>query len=191
MLSMCAAPARTHRRHVWSCVPRCRSLASGHGLEGLHDRWVRVCRVMRQSVLTPSRTVWPSGLRRWLKAPFRKGVGSNPTAVTPGGWGAPSTSLEDVWHLATPALHLIALVKPVAKLDSGLTFAQAIPCIGSYSLTRPTMIQRLGSRPSNRSLPGPCHRVSNTVWPSGLRRWLKAPFRKGVGSNPTEVTPEC
>ena len=23
-----------------------------------------------------------------------------------------------------------------------------------------------------------------TVWPSGLRRWLKAPFRKGVGSNP-------
>ena len=27
-------------------------------------------------------TVWPSGLRRWLKAPFRKGVGSNPTAVS-------------------------------------------------------------------------------------------------------------
>ena len=31
---------------------------------------------------TPSgRTVWPSGLRRWLQAPVRKGVGSNPTAV--------------------------------------------------------------------------------------------------------------
>ena len=27
------------------------------------------------------KTVWPSGRRRWLKAPFRKGVGSNPTAV--------------------------------------------------------------------------------------------------------------
>ena len=27
------------------------------------------------------RTVWPSGLRRWLKAPVRKGVGSNPTAA--------------------------------------------------------------------------------------------------------------
>ena len=27
-------------------------------------------------------TVWPSGLRRWLQAPVRKGVGSNPTAVT-------------------------------------------------------------------------------------------------------------
>ena len=26
-------------------------------------------------------TLWPSGLRRWLKAPVRKGVGSNPTAV--------------------------------------------------------------------------------------------------------------
>ena len=26
-------------------------------------------------------TVWPSGLRRWLKVPFRKDVGSNPTAV--------------------------------------------------------------------------------------------------------------
>ena len=36
-------------------------------------------------------TVWPSGLRRWLKAPVRKGVGSNPTAVTLiicHGWGA-------------------------------------------------------------------------------------------------------
>ena len=28
------------------------------------------------------RTVWPSGLRRWLQAPVRKGVDSNPTAVT-------------------------------------------------------------------------------------------------------------
>ena len=27
-------------------------------------------------------TVWPSGLRRWLQAPVRKGVGSNPTAVS-------------------------------------------------------------------------------------------------------------
>ena len=29
-----------------------------------------------------SKMAWPSGLRRWLKAPFRQGVGSNPTAVT-------------------------------------------------------------------------------------------------------------
>ena len=29
-----------------------------------------------------ARTIWPSGLRRWLKTPVRKGMGSNPTAVT-------------------------------------------------------------------------------------------------------------
>ena len=32
---------------------------------------------------------------------------------------------------------------------------------------------------------------SKTVWPSGLRRWLKAPVRKGVGSNPTAVITLC
>ena len=31
------------------------------------------------------------------------------------------------------------------------------------------------------------HGLCKTVWPSGLRRWLKAPVRKGVGSNPTAV----
>ena len=30
--------------------------------------------------------------------------------------------------------------------------------------------------------------VSMTVWPSGLRRWLQAPVRKGVESNPTTVS---
>ena len=30
-----------------------------------------------------------------------------------------------------------------------------------------------------------------TVWPSGLRRWLQAPVRKGVGSNPTAVIAAC
>ena len=30
-------------------------------------------------------------------------------------------------------------------------------------------------------------RMDRTLWPSGLRRWLKAPVRKGVGSNPTGV----
>ena len=32
-------------------------------------------------LLLNPKTVWPSGLRRWLQAPVRKGVGSNPTAV--------------------------------------------------------------------------------------------------------------
>ena len=30
-----------------------------------------------------------------------------------------------------------------------------------------------------------------TVWPSSLRRWLKAPFRKGAGSNSTAVILPC
>ena len=30
------------------------------------------------------KTVWPRGLRRWLQALVRKGVGSNPTAVIKG-----------------------------------------------------------------------------------------------------------
>ena len=29
--------------------------------------------------------------------------------------------------------------------------------------------------------------VTSTVWPSGLRRCVKAAVRKGVGSNPTAV----
>ena len=32
------------------------------------------------------------------------------------------------------------------------------------------------------------HATVKTVWSSGLRRWLKAPVRKGVDSNPTAVT---
>ena len=46
-------------------------LRKEHGLE-----------VILQKKALAIMTVWPSGLRRWLKAPFRKGVGSNPTAVT-------------------------------------------------------------------------------------------------------------
>ena len=37
---------------------------------------------IRERAFSYAETVWPSGLRRWLKAPVRKGVGSNPTAVT-------------------------------------------------------------------------------------------------------------
>ena len=41
---------------------------------------------------------------------------------------------------------------------------------------------------NNTEEAGNINKVFKTVWPSGLRRWLKAPFRKGVGSNPTAVT---
>ena len=36
---------------------------------------------MTRTIWPMPRTIWPSGLRRWLKAPFRKGEGSNPTVV--------------------------------------------------------------------------------------------------------------
>ena len=35
------------------------------------------------------------------------------------------------------------------------------------------------------------HPIPWTLWSSGLRRWLKAPFGKGVGSNPTAVNRAC
>ena len=40
--------------------------------------------VFPMHMLKTAWTLWPSGLRRWLKAPFRKGVGSNPTGVIRG-----------------------------------------------------------------------------------------------------------
>ena len=54
--------------------------------------WCCLCGVAQTSILESTqawltdcmfypRTLWTSGLRRWLKAPFRKGVGSNPTVV--------------------------------------------------------------------------------------------------------------
>ena len=44
------------------------------------------------SVSVPDqKTVWPSGLRRQLKALVRKGVGSNPTAVIFATWSTPNT----------------------------------------------------------------------------------------------------
>ncbi len=49
----------------------------------------RICKAQTRpwSIQDPAcdfKTVWPSGLRRWLKAPVRKGVGLNPTAVVCG-----------------------------------------------------------------------------------------------------------
>jgi hypothetical protein len=41
-----------------------------------------ILKFIKSNDLFEAWTVWPSGLRRWLQAPVRKGVGSNPTAVT-------------------------------------------------------------------------------------------------------------
>ena len=53
-----------------SCLTQSNIICFGH----LFNHYI--CQSMKTV-----KTVWPSGLRRWLKAPFRKGVGSNPTAV--------------------------------------------------------------------------------------------------------------
>ena len=50
--------------------------------------------------------------------------------------------------------------------------------------THPTNLQSLAPLAFEAFIP---MRSLRTVWPSGLRRWLKAPVRKGVGSNPTAV----
>ena len=47
---------------------------------------------------TNPKTLWPSGLRRWLKAPVRKGVGSNPT-----GFILPRGARVGAIHLARAA----------------------------------------------------------------------------------------
>jgi hypothetical protein len=59
-----------------------------------------------------TKTVWPSGLRRWLKAPFRKGMGSNPTAVTP-----PSISTRKLAVLELLTVHVSSEVMQDLLLD--------------------------------------------------------------------------
>ena len=50
------------------------------------EKWAMAVNWMTSDLMTSAehiiKTVWPSGLRRWLQAPVRKGVGSYPTAVT-------------------------------------------------------------------------------------------------------------
>ena len=136
----------THGLAAWLCSPQCPLLGT--------------------PVHTTLRTVWPSGLRRWLKAPFRKGVGSTPTAVTLR-LGA-CTHTEGLRACAQAADR----VGPRVHNRHG----------GCGVPSHTTVIDPTATA----SCPVP-HRSFKTVWPSGLRRWLKAPFRKGVGSNPTAV----
>ena len=62
----------------WTSTNTNRHPRHDHDIHG-DETWART----RKWCASPNvRTVWPSGLRRWLQAPVRKGVGSNPTAVT-------------------------------------------------------------------------------------------------------------
>ena len=62
----CRAPVRVKNRCLQSC-------------EGCSSEIVQMVGRVHAKL---AGTVWPSGLRRWLQAPVRKGVGSIPTAVT-------------------------------------------------------------------------------------------------------------
>ena len=81
---------------------------SGLGREffGAHQNNIITATQCNSTIWTSDRTVWPSGLRRWLKAPVRKGVGSNPTAVTfPPTLLCGSTSYSITWFSPTVSLH--------------------------------------------------------------------------------------
>ena len=65
----CRAPVRVKNRCLQSC-------------EGCSSEIEKMAGRVHGKVSMLAGTVWPSGLRRWLQAPVRKGVGSNPTAVT-------------------------------------------------------------------------------------------------------------
>ena len=65
----CRAPVRVKNRCLQSC-------------EGCSSEIVKIAGRVHGKVSMLAGTVWPSGLRRWLQAPVRKGVGSSPTAVT-------------------------------------------------------------------------------------------------------------
>ena len=54
----------------------------GTSLASLSAEWCVMLLALAIVLLATCKTLWPSGLRRWLKAPVRKGVGSNPTGVT-------------------------------------------------------------------------------------------------------------
>ena len=71
----------------WSCAkhaPTTSSFAAQTGQVGEGHSSLRSnigCFSTKQQKGPSDKTVWASGLRRWLKEPVRKGVGSNPTAV--------------------------------------------------------------------------------------------------------------
>ena len=77
---------------------------------------------------------------------------------------------QNCWHNSSLPLGTQRLRRPLATRNVPRTSADR--CCASASTTA---LPKIGAA------------ASKTVWPSGLRRWLQAPVRKGVGSNPTAV----
>ena len=150
-------------------------------------------------------TVWPSGLRRWLQAPVRKGVGSNLTAVSSHGDKKGHQAPAHYARCGPAILRNSPARAPRATYEHQLQTTKnrrvpltlySSPCLEFCSVVISwSFIGGQGALPEDLvpptvrrlrvSLPGT---LNMTVWPSGLRRWLQAPFRKGVGSNPTAVS---
>ena len=69
-----------YRSWISSFARFCRGADSFQGWTLFHEAFLEDTYYVYS--LTHKKTVWPSGLRRHVKAVVRKGVGSNPTAVT-------------------------------------------------------------------------------------------------------------
>ena len=84
----CAKSSRPSFSSSWPRKPGRQSCVEGcpccRAPVRVKNRCLQLLKWQGQSMATfmLAGTVWPSGLRRWLQAPVRKGVGSNPTAVT-------------------------------------------------------------------------------------------------------------
>jgi hypothetical protein len=78
-----------------------------------------------------------------------------------------------------PCPHTVALHS--GGISSGQAAALRVVFQGEWIM--PEKASGVGSDTSSPKF----QREQKTVWPSGLRRWLQAPVRKGVGSNPTAV----
>ena len=76
--------------------------------------------------------------------------------------------------------------EPFAKTISMASLGASTTPNGMSAHTPSPGVHTPGSAAQATNSCGPCT-TFKTVWPSGLRRWLQAPVRKGVGSNPTAV----
>ena len=134
-------------------------------------------------LLIHCKTVWPSGLRRWLQAPVRKGMGSNPTAVIYMFCDLPfEIEVTNVPYPLYCELHSLdvcvsSVLNP--RVRSTVDAPKAIPASHTMHFEAEWRIKHEHHAKILKN--------AKTVWPSGLRRWLQAPVRKGVGSNPTAV----
>ena len=75
-------PRKPRRQSCVERCPCCRALLCASRTAVCSSEIVKIAGRVHGKVSMLAGTVWPSGLRRWLQAPVRKGVGSSPTAVT-------------------------------------------------------------------------------------------------------------